>query len=248
MRNSFTKLVPVNNPEYLIWCRKFAREKRNKRANLIQISEEKNYDSFLKKEYRLWENSLQKIMGSYIKEHTNRILRFSSERRITSYRELDFIAEIDKSLLFCELKFRKHHETTKSSKISAAWKQVSKTHSIACHNYALLRPLFIFIDMSFVFEIDYKNDKRPINSESIKNLEYIFNKIEKHVPNFIWFDSYEIFKEALDKKVLKHEDLIRFRSIYKDSENEKLRESDSFSSEYKIDVSNPFSVLRKPRK
>ena len=91
-----------------------------------------------------------------IKEYPNKILRFNHERGIVSYRELDFIAEIDKSLLFCEIKMCKSYNKRRKHLVSEAWKQVSKSSNIACQNYSLLRPLVIIVDMSFVLEIDNK--------------------------------------------------------------------------------------------
>ena len=105
--------------------------------------------------------------------------------------------------------------------------------------------------MSFVFEIDNKKNEKPTNLKSIKNIEYILNNIENYDPHFLCFDSYEIFKEAVDEKLLNHEDLIRFRSVYKKSDysdEKKSEKSNTFSSEYVIDINNPFSSLKKPGK
>lgn len=248
MKNFFAKLVPENDPEYQNWYKNFV---DTTRIQNTKIGEKNPYNSLAKKEYRLWEKSLKKIIGLSIKEYPNKILRFNHERGIVSYRELDFIAEIDKTLLFCEIKMCKSYNKRRKNLVYDAWKQVSKSSNIACQNYSLLRPLVIIVDMSFVLEIDNKKNEKPTNLKSIKNIEYIINNIEKYDPHFLCFDSHEIFKEAADKKILKYEDVIRFRSIHKKSDysdEKKSEKSKTFSSEYKIDINNPFSSLKKPGK
>ena len=256
MRNNFAELVSVNDTEYKNWCRKYARIYRAEHSQGRLPNEEVNYQSLIQNEYDLWERSLRTIMGSSVKEHPNRILKFNSERGIISYRELDFVAEVDQSILFCEIKLSNVSEPIKQrKKIISAWKQVRKSHNIACHSLSLLPPLVIMVDMSFVFETDYNKNNRPQEFESTKNLKYVFNNLNKYSfkelnyknnsVKFLLLDSYDVFDEILSKEILKQDDLIRFRNIHQKIENEKLRENYNFSTDDKTYLNNPFGALQK---
>ena len=105
-------------------------------------------------------------------------------------------------------------------------------------------------DIMAKFEVNL-SDVKFENKEDFDMMVISPNNIENYDPHFLCFDSYEIFKEAADEKLLNHEDLIRFRSVYKKSDysdEKKSEKSNTFSSEYIIDINNPFSSLKKPGK
>ena len=132
---------------------------------------------------------------------------------------------------------------------------MSKTAGIARRTYPVVHTLVIIVDMSFIFDIEPQDLETLPSYQSVKDVQVIFNDVEKSVfseitskdnlMNFIWLDSREVFEEACARNLLNQEDLIRFRNIYQESEADASRESYVFSSGEKDVLNNPFSGLLK---
>jgi len=255
--NSYCELVEVDDRGYRAWARQNATVRRNLQSSATQTDPKlQSLDRDINNQHMLWEGALRKLLNLHFSEHTKRILKFRSQEGMISYREIDYIAEMDNSLLFCEIKSKTIATGRKvEASYKSGWKQVCTSHAIAKQKYSLLCPLLIIVDMSFVFGVEYSQyEKRPDYlsfSESIdqfKDLNVFAsdNYFYKGDPiSLFWLNSKDIFKIAKENNILTDSDVVRFRDLFNQRIVEQNRETLLFSSEEDIKINNPFSVLGK---
>jgi len=255
--NSYCELVEVDDLGYRAWARQKATVKKSLQSSATQTNPKlQSLNREINNQHMLWEGALRKLLNLHFSEHTKRILKFRSQQGMISYREIDYIAEMDNSLLFCEIK-SKTIATGRNVAASykSGWKQVRTSHAIAKQKYSLLRPLLIIVDMSFVFGVDYSEEgKRPDYlsfSEFIDQFENLNvfasdNYFYKGDPiSLFWLNSKNIFEIAKENNILADPDLIRFRDLFNQRIVEQNRETLLFSSGEDTKINNPFSVLGK---
>jgi hypothetical protein len=223
-----SEFISEDDKGYLNWGRSFIRRKQNLKLGSQKdpsIENMQKLDRLIGAEYKLWEAVVRKVLGLYVTNFQNRILKFIDLHGDVAYREIDFIAELGDSLLLCEIKSLSHCDLNlKGKKVyKHGWKQVRKSHSIANNNNSLLPPLLIVIDMSYIFDIDYlRGESRPSYAEVIKIKEHFYD-LEKFISldmgdkedriSVCWLDSQEIITLAKYNGFLSVDDILRFKKL-----------------------------------
>jgi hypothetical protein len=255
------QFVTEDNAGYLTWVRriknnKLIRAEQSDSKSSYASAEMRNIQRLLQKEYTLWEKTLRKVLSIHVTQFPNNILKFRKERGVNSYREIDFIVELGKSLLLCEIKARNHCDQNKRKlKIyKDGWKQVCRSHNIAKNNYSLLHPILIVVDMSYVFEIDYLPDEKRPDYVNITELEKHFDNLDQFISkdyfyredplSLLWLDSREIFNLSRENKFLQEEDVFRFRDLYVQSSSGDVQEQIFTYIKHNEVANSPFSDLK----
>jgi len=115
----------------------------------------------LMKEYEIWESLVRMILGRHIKQVTKRILKYPDPYGKYHYREIDFIAEANGSLSFCEIKHKNYCglNNNLTDPLKKARVQVEKSHRIAKEKYQLFDPLVVAVDMSYALGLKHEKQE-----------------------------------------------------------------------------------------
>lgn len=256
-RGTYSELVAADDSAYKHWGYTFAKKRR--RSSVAETSVDPTPQKLSREigaEYQSWESALRKILSLHSTEYPNRILKYKNKNGVLAYREIDYIANIADALLLCEIKLRNHIDILSGTRsiYKKGWKQVRASQGIAKHNYSLLRPLLIVVDMSYVFDIDYlPSEQRPdffhlaeLNSY-FGNLKTLISEDHFHkgaAINLLLLDSKEVFDVAKEKGILSCIDMNRFRTLIQQKSGEERRENISFSTQNDESINNPFSILK----
>ena len=244
----FSELVEINDKGYVKWSNHQANNTRLNNLKIIQKpSHRQVLEEKIRQEHVLWENTLRHLLNIYLKSNNKRILKYNSKNGRTSYKEIDFIAEIDNSLIFSEFKFREHcdQEIKRTrNKIKKNLNQILLSYDIAKEKYNLLNPILIIVDMSFVFNITYLKDERHPDYTTFSELINQFKKnLYKNEISTIWLNSKEIYEIAKLKKLLLNSDRLRFKKLKDEIFFEEKRD-DIYFSTLEDKNNNPFSLLK----
>lgn len=164
-----------------------------------------------------------------------RILRYRANNGILKYQEIDFIAESENGLKFCELKLKSVYKDEMSEK-SCGIKQLKTTTRFADSRYCLNGSLAICVDMSSVYGAE--NDKVGKNYCSLIDLA---NEFVQHSENkLIWLNFEDIAECALTEGWLTEERITDLEESYR-----VMKKPMEYIPEINtIPLNNPFSELR----
>ncbi len=225
-----TQLVSVRDLGYMRHNRGYANRYRHARRNQRVDTLARDFQKHL----RLVERELVGWFSRLTNAKSERILRYKSSQGILKYQEIDFIAESELGLKFCELKLKKKFSASLSDKESGL-NQLRTTTKVASSKYNLNGSLAICIDMSFLYE------GKSSECENFVLVEELGDYFKRNGGDeLIWVNIKDILPIALMEGWLTQESVDELRDTYKTMNNPMsiLPEANT------IPLNTPFANLR----
>lgn len=139
-----TQLISVNDLGFMrhnrIHAKRYRSARRNQAVNTIARE--------FHRQLMLIERDITQWFGRLVNSKSERILRYKSFNGTLKYQEIDFIAENEFGLKFCELKLKERFNEVLSER-SSGIAQLNTTMKAASSVYQLNGSLAICIDMTF---------------------------------------------------------------------------------------------------
>ncbi|MFS1460783.1 hypothetical protein BCU40_006075 [Vibrio lentus] len=225
-----TQLISVNDLGYMRHNRAYANRYRHTRRNQGVDTVAREFH----KQLMLVERDITQWFARLINSKNERILRYKSSNGMLKYQEIDFIAENEFGLKFCELKLKERFKESLSER-SSGIAQLNTTMKVASSVYQLNGSLAICIDMTFLYT-GLESEGR--NFTDVAVLPNYFQ--QKGENNYIWLDIKDVLSVALQEGLFTSERIEEIRELHEVMNNplEMLPEV------YEIPLNNPFSQLQ----
>lgn len=225
-----TQLISTQDLGYLRHNRAYANRHRNERRSHVVNPAAREFHKLL----ALLERDLIGWFGRLTNSKHERILRYKSSQGVFKYQEIDFIAENDDGLKFCELKLKTAFKPNMTDKESG-YAQLNTTMEVASTSYALNGSLAICVDMEFLYT---GKSVESTNYTSIEDLKVYLKASGKH--ELVWLDVQEILTLALSEGWFTYDRIDELREVYEMLNNpmSMLPESNV------IPLNTPFAMLR----
>lgn len=228
-----TRLISVNDLGYMRHNRIHANRYRYARRDKAVDTVAREFH----KQLMLVERDLTQWFSQLVNSKSERILRYKSSNGVLKYQEIDFIAENEFGLKFCELKFKERFSEVLSER-SSGIAQLKATTEAASSVYELNGSLAICIDMSFLYT---GKDSEGQNFTNVAALSECFKR--KDECEHIWLDIKDVLVVVLREGWCTHERIEEIRELY-----EMMNNPMSVMPEtHEIPLNNPFAQLQAAR-
>lgn len=225
-----TQLISVNDLGYMRHNRAYANRYRHSRRN-------QGVDTLARDFYKhlmLVERDITCWFSRLVNSKSERILRYKSSNGALKYQEIDFIAENEFGLKFCELKLKERFSETLSER-SSGIAQLKATTEAASSVYELNGSLAICIDMSFIYTGE---DRVGRNFTNVAELPDHFER--EGEGEYIWLDIKDVLVVALREGWFTQERVEEIRELYEMMYNPMAM----MPKVHQIPLNSPFAQLQ----
>ncbi|WP_261874638.1 hypothetical protein [Vibrio rarus] len=184
---------------------------------------------------QLMEHDILKFFGLLTRSKKERILRYRATNGTIKYQEIDFIAESDNGLKFCELKLKSQFKQKMNNKESGRY-QLHSTTQAAQPKYMINGALSICVDMEYLYE--GTNSNQNTHYSSISELKDHLEK--RNVEELIWLNIKDILDIGLSNGWLSKYRICELRESHQIMHNPML----DMPPAHIIPQNTPFALLR----
>ncbi|MFH0287474.1 hypothetical protein ACGRSR_07435 [Vibrio owensii] len=225
-----TRLISVNDLGYMRHNRIHANRYRYARRDKAVDTVAREFH----KQLMLVERDLTQWFSQLVSSKSERILRYKSSNGVLKYQEIDFIAENEFGLKFCELKFKERFSEVLSER-SSGIAQLKATTEAASSVYELNGSLAICIDMSFLYT---GKDSEGQNFTNVAELPDHFKR--EGEGEYIWLDIKDVLVVALREGWFTQERVEEIRELYEMMYNPMAM----MPKVHQIPLNSPFAQLQ----
>lgn len=225
-----TQLISVQDLGYMRHNRMHANRYRNARRTRSVDAVAREFQKLL----MLVERDITEWFGRLANAKSERILRYKSKNGALKYQEIDFIAESEYGLKFCELKLKETYKESLNNRSSGV-AQLKTTTEAASSVYPLNGSLAICIDMTFLYTGE---ESKGQGFAEIDNLPDYFQ--QKGEDEHIWLNVKDVLPVALREGWFTQNRIEEIREVY-----EMIHNPMSMLPEVQqIPLNNPFAQLQ----